>query len=165
MTSRPAPAEPTLRRLRIFSAVALVTIGVIITVITMWPWPPAADGQSWLREYLRQAHANGLARWVTFGRIEFGSNILMFVPIGMFGAFALPRRRWLIVPAAMVASAGIETLQAMALPLRYATFRDVISNTLGALLGFLLATALVAYVHRRAGRQPELRPAPAPAYR
>lgn len=163
MPSRPARAEPTLRRLRMFSAIALVAFGVIITVITMWPWAPSADGQSWLRDFLRQAHANGLALWITFGKIEFGSNILMFVPIGLFGALALPRRRWLIVPAAMVASAGIESLQAMALPLRYATFRDVISNTLGALLGYLLATAVVAYVHRRAGRQPEF--APAPAYR
>ena len=43
------------------------------------------------------------------------------------------------MPAAALASAGIETVQAMALPLRYGTVRDVISNTLGALLGYLLA--------------------------
>ncbi|HEY5880222.1 MAG TPA: VanZ family protein [Nakamurella sp.] len=163
MPSRPASAEPTLRRLRIASAIALVTFVGFIAVITLWPGPPAAAGQGWLRDFLRQAHAHGLPRWITFGKIEFGSNILMFVPVGLFGALALPRHRWLIVPAALVASAGIETVQAMALPLRYATVRDVIANTTGALVGYLLAVAIVGYLHRRARRVHPSWPAPIPA--
>jgi len=163
MPSRPASAEPTLRRLRIASTIALVTFVGIIAVITLWPGPPAAAGQGWLRDFLRQAHAQGLPWWITFGKIEFGANIVMFVPIGLFGALAMARHRWLIVPAALVASAGIETVQAMALPLRYATVRDVVANTTGALLGYLLAVAMVAYLHRRARRVDRPRPAPIPA--
>lgn len=161
MPRRPDPAEPTLRRLRVFAAVALVVFCAVIAVITFWPGPPDPNGQRWLREFLQQAHAQGLPAWITFGKVEFGSNVAMFVPIGLFGALALPRHRWLIVPAALVASAGIETVQAMALPLRYGTARDVISNMLGALLGYLLAMAIVGYLHRRARRAGPY-PAPAP---
>lgn len=165
MLSRPASAEPTLRRLRVLSAVALATFALIIAVITLWPGPPDPDGQSWLREFLRHGHAYGIPGWITFGRVEFASNIVMFMPVGFFGALALSRHRWLVVPAAAVASAGIETVQAMALPLRYGTVRDVISNTLGALLGYLLAAAVVAAVLRRARRGTRVIPAPAPVYR
>ena len=164
MPRRPAP-EPALRRLRLFSTIALGMFVVIIAVITLWPGPPAADGQRWLREFLRQAHEHGFPLWITFGRIEFGSNVAMFVPIGLFGALSLPWHRWLIVPAAALASIGIETIQAMALPLRYASVKDVIANTVGALSGYLVAAAIVALLHRRAGRARQVLPAPARALR
>ncbi len=164
MSRRPAPAEPALRRLRIWSAIALVVFVVVVAVITLWPGPPDPDGQLALRAFLEQAHRHGLPLWITFGKIEFGSNVLMFVPIGLFGALALPRHRWLIVLAAMLASAAIETIQAMALPLRYGSLRDVTSNTLGALVGYLLAVAVIALMRRRAERRPATT-TPAPAYR
>lgn len=165
MLSRPASAEPALRRLRVLSAIALATFLLIIAVITLWPGPPDPDGQSWLREFLRDGRAYGIPAWITFGRVEFLSNVIMFLPVGFFGALALRRHRWLVVPAAAVASAGIETIQAMALPLRDGSVRDVVSNTLGALLGYLLAAAVVAAVLRRARRSTGTMPAPAAAYR
>lgn len=165
MLSRPASAEPAVRRLRVLSAIALATFALIIAVVTMWPGPPAPDGQGWLREFLRVGHAYGIPSWITFGRIEFVSNVIMFLPVGFFGALVLTRHRWLVVPAAALASAVIETIQAMALPLRYGTVRDVVSNTMGALLGFLLAAAVVAAVHRRARRSTAASQGPAPAYR
>ncbi|MFN8197527.1 MAG: VanZ family protein [Nakamurella multipartita] len=150
MPQRPAPAEPSLRRLRLACVAALVAFVLIIAVITMWPGPPAPGGQSWLREYLQRAHAHGLPRWISFGKIEFASNIVMFVPLGLCGALALARHRWLVVPAAALASATIETIQLVALPARYATVRDVVANTTGALIGYLLALATLAYLRRRA---------------
>jgi len=163
--SRPASAEPALRRLRVLAAFALATFALVIAVITLWPGPPDPDGQSWLRELLRSGRAYGIPAWITFGRLEFAANVVMFLPVGFFGALVLSRHRWLVVPAAAVASAGIETIQAMALPLRYGTVRDVISNTLGALFGYLLAAAMVAAVVRRARRGNRVIPAPAPVYR
>ncbi len=163
MSSRPTPVEPTLRRLRMWSLIALVVFCLAVAVITFWPGPPDPNGQHWLRGFLERAHAHGLPAWITFGKIEFSSNVLMFVPIGLFGALALPGRRWLIVPAALVASAVIELVQAVALPLRYGTVRDVVSNTLGALLGFLLATAIIGWLRRRARRGDRSVGSPAPA--
>lgn len=163
MLSRPASAEPALRRLRVLSAIALATFALIIAVITLWPGPPSPDGQSRLREFLRAGQAYGIPYWLTFDLVEFVANVVMFMPIGFFGALVLTRHRWLIVLAAAAGSAGIETIQAMALPLRYGTVRDVVSNTLGALLGYLLAAAIVAVLHTRARRRRPVVLAPAPA--
>jgi len=158
----PTPhGQSALRWLRVISLVLLLSASAVVAKITFAAGPPDPDGQLALQRFLLRAHQQGLPAWITFGKVEFGSNVAMFVPIGLFGALALPRHRWLIVPAALVASAGIETVQAMALPLRYGTARDVISNTLGALLGYLLAMAIVGYLHRRARRAGPY-PAPAP---
>lgn len=72
------------------------------------------------------------------------------VPLGLCAALALARHRWLVVPAAALASATIETIQLVASPARYATVRDVVANTTGALIGYLLALATLAYLRRRA---------------
>ncbi|WP_420124004.1 VanZ family protein, partial [Nakamurella sp.] len=144
MLSRPDSAEPVLRRLRVLSVIALATFALVIGIITLWPGPPDASGQSALRAFLLRGYAHGIPTWITFDRIEFASNIVMFVPVGFFGALVLRRHRWLVVPAATAASAAIETIQALALPLRDGTLRDVASNTAGALIGYLLAVLVVA---------------------
>ena len=147
------PVAPALRRLRLVSAVLLVTFCVVVALITFWPGPPDPDGQRALRDFLRQAYTQGLPTWITFGKIEFGSNILMFVPIGLFGALTLGRARWLIVPAAVAASATIEIIQAARLPERVGTPRDVLANGLGALVGYLLAALIVLCARRRTRRR------------
>ena len=91
---------------------------------------------------------------ITFDRIEFGANVLMFVPIGFFGALALARARWLILPAAVCASAIIETVQALRMPERVGTPADVIANSFGALLGYLLALVMIAVIRSRIRRRP-----------
>ena len=77
----------------------------------------------------------------------------MFVPIGLFGALALPPPRWLIVPAAIMGSLAIEITQASGLPQRVGTPRDVIANSLGALIGYLLACLVIRSVERSARRR------------
>ncbi len=141
--------KPTLRGLRWVSAGLLVAFLGAVAVVTFTPGPPYADGQRDLIAFLVRAHAQGLPQWVTFGKVEFGANVLMFVPIGLFGALALPRARWLIVPAAVAMSAVIEAVQAADLPARVGTPRDVIANGVGALIGYLVATVVLAEVHRR----------------
>ena len=138
-----------LRGLRWVSAGLLVAFLAAIAVITVTPGPPVADGQRDLIAFLARAHTQGLPQWVTFGKVEFGANVLMFVPIGLFGALALPRARWLIVPAAVAMSAVIEAVQAAGLPARDGTARDVIANGVGALIGYLVATVVLAERHRR----------------
>lgn len=149
MPSWMGTADPALRRLQLWSAVLLVAVCAVIAFITFWPGPPDPDGQRALREFLRQAHQRGLPLWITFGKIEFGSNMLMFVPIGLFGALALPRARWLILPAAVGLSALIEIVQALSLPERDGSLRDVVSNGLGAVIGYLLARVVIWTARRR----------------
>jgi glycopeptide antibiotics resistance protein len=127
----------------------LMAFLVVVAVITFTPGPPDANGQRDLIAFLARAHTQGLPQWVTFGKVEFSANVLMFVPIGLFGALALPRARWLIVPAAVAMSAVIEAVQAADLPARVGTPRDVIANGVGALIGYLVATIVLTEIHRR----------------
>lgn len=143
------PPSSALRWMRVISAILLVAFCAVVAIITFWPGPPDPDGQQALREFLVRAHANGLPGWITFGKIEFGANILMFVPIGLFGALSLPRHRWLIIPAAFAASAAIEIVQHAGLPERVGSFRDVLANGLGATVGYLLSCVVIALVLRR----------------
>lgn len=161
MASPTATADRLLHRIRVASAVLLVTFCSVIAVITFWPGPPDPSGQDALKTFLAQAHATGLPRWFSFGKVEFAANVLMFVPIGLFGALALPSRRWLIVPSAIVASATIEIAQALSLPDRVGTPRDVISNGLGAIIGYLAACWIVRVAEHRAWLRtiPKVRPA------
>jgi len=152
--------DPVLRRIRVASAILLVAFCTVVAVITFWPGPPDPDGQDSLKKFLAQAHADGLPRWFSFGKVEFASNVLMFVPIGLFGALALTGRRWLIVPATFAGSAIIEIVQALTLPGRVGTVRDVIANGLGAIIGYLIACWVLRAVDHRAWLRtiPKVRP-------
>ena len=73
-------------------------------------------------------------------QLEFASNVVLFVPIGLLLALWLPRgRRWLAPVAGVLISFAIEMLQGALLPERYGALSDIIANSLGALLGTLLA--------------------------
>ncbi|MGS0685305.1 VanZ family protein [Nakamurella sp. GG22] len=158
MPESPASGEPALRRLRVVSAGLLIAFCVAVAVITFWPGPPDPDGQRALKVFLLRAHRNGLPLWITFGKIEFGANIVMFLPIGFFGALALPRLRWIIVPAALLASVAIEAVQSTRIPERFGTPRDVIANGLGALGGYLLAVLVLRLLRRRSRRKAAVAP-------
>jgi len=153
MASPTHDGEPALRRIRIWSAVLLATVVIVVAIITFSPGPPDPSGQQALRSFLDHAHLHGLPRWISFNKIEFGSNILMFVPIGLFGSLALPPPRWLIVPAAIMGSLAIEITQASGLPERVGTPRDVIANSLGAVIGYLLACFVIWLVSRGSRRR------------
>ena len=123
-----------------WSRVLLAAFVIAIVVIVLWPGPPAAGAQHGLRDLLDRLHHEWLPLWVSFSLIEWLSNVLMFVPVGFLGAFALPQRarRWLLL-LAFCASALIELIQQMSLPGRTPSVADVVANTLGAALGMALA--------------------------
>ncbi len=142
-----------LRRLRAVSIALLIGFCIAVAVITFWPGPPDPDGQRALKVFLLRAHMNGLPLWITFGKVEFGANVVMFLPIGFFGALALARLRWVVVPAALLASVAIEAVQAARMPQRVGTPRDVVANALGALCGYLLALLVLRFIRRRLRRK------------
>ena len=76
-------------------------------------------------------------------RVEFMLNAAMFVPVAFLAALTFPRHPWANwVVYAFVLSGAVELYQGMYLPPRSAQFVDVVSNTLGALIGALLAAPL-----------------------
>ncbi|WP_309104975.1 VanZ family protein [Microbacterium sp.] len=158
--SRGATSAP-LRRL---GAVGLVLLAPAVLLVTLWPThfllsakPRVTRGIEWLR-------ARELFDWLTWSRLEVLANVGMFVPVALLLTFVAGARRWWIVVAMCVAlSAAIELVQAF-MPGRVAAALDVVANTLGALIGALLAVVVQALVlrfrARRADRIPSRVAAP-----
>ena len=72
--------------------------------------------------------------------VEVALNVALFVPLSLLGAFLLDRWRvasWLL--AGLGVTVLVEAVQLAFLPGRSASLRDVLANTVGALLGLLLA--------------------------
>lgn len=88
------------------------------------------------------------AALVVDARIEFGLNVLAFMPLALLGSLLRPAvslSAW--TAAGFGGSLLVEAVQ-LALPERMATHADVVANTLGAALG-----AGAAWVVRRSARQ------------
>ncbi len=82
-------------------------------------------------------------------RVEFVLNVLMIVPAAMLVSLVFPRHPWANwVVYGFVAASTVEMLQGALRPLRSAQYVDVVANTLGVLIGVLLAAVL----QWRAGR-------------
>jgi VanZ family protein len=75
--------------------------------------------------------------------VLFVGNIVLYVPFGLFATIGWPRRRVAIVALSALTSALVELAQYQWLG-RNATVDDVVLNTLGALMGCVAGTLLVA---------------------
>lgn len=72
-------------------------------------------------------------------RVEFGANVLVVIPLVVMASWLLPQVRWTEWTAyCFIASLGVEAFQAIVLSGRSATFRDVVANTAGALIGAVI---------------------------
>lgn len=138
-------------RLRVLAGALLVMMLIVIGFIVLTPWAPAPSGQRSLRVYLDLLHAVGVvSRLISFGLIEWLSNVVMFLPVGFLLAIVVPlRRRWWVVAAGALLSIGIELVQGAFLPERVASVNDVLANTTGAALGVLLVGLLTRRFRRR----------------
>lgn len=87
---------------------------------------------------------------LTYERIEFGANVLLFVPLGALLASILASRRYLVVPLAVVATVTIEGLQGLLLGGRTSSMLDIVANVTGACAGLVITTAMDAYRARQA---------------
>lgn len=118
----------------------------------MWPSPGDPGELSWLVRSLAWAHGIGLPTSVDIATLEVLANVAMFVPLGLLiASSARTPRPWLAVPAGLVFSAIIETVQ-IALPGRYPTVADVVANTTGAALAAAVVVGHRAVRRRRAER-------------
>ena len=87
--------------------------------------------------------------WFTFMRLEFLANIAMFVPFGVFLVLLFGRRMWwLAIVLGVLMTAGIEFAQNF-IPSRVSDPRDLLANSVGAVVGTLLALAVTAPRARR----------------
>lgn len=140
----PSPVAEPASRLRAAvrnPRVLLSAYVVVLTLIAVWPVPVDSGAGGLLRRI------TGVLPLFTYARIEFGANILLFVPLGILLALIL-QQRYLILPIALVSTVAIESVQALLLERRTPSVMDIIANLTGAALGLLI----VAVVEWRRGR-------------
>lgn len=111
----------------------LSAYGVALALVAFWPVPVDSGAGPFLRSITH------IFPVLTYSRIQFGANIVMFVPLGLLLSFILRRERWLVLPIAFLTSVTIETGQAIALAARTPSVLDIIANTAGACAGMVLA--------------------------
>jgi hypothetical protein len=111
--------------------IALALYIVALTMIAIWPVPVDREAGPMLRAIGR------VIPIVTYARIEFAANIVLFVPLGVLLALILSRR-YLVVPISFVTTVAIESIQGIALALRTPSVMDVVANVTGACIGLLL---------------------------
>jgi glycopeptide antibiotics resistance protein len=125
---------------------------LVLALIAFWPTPVDRGAHGSLLEFITWLHQHGAPHWVDYNFIEFSANVALFIPVGLLVVMlAGPRRWWMGTVVGFFTSCGIELGQLMFLPERYATINDVVANSLGALVGTLLALLVLWGIHGRHG--------------
>ena len=120
--------------------------------ILFWPSPVDRPIDGALMQLIQWLHNHGLPPWfITYRKVEFAANILLFVPFGIIVTLRAHRRFWwMSVVVAAVVSGAVELAQAIFLPERVPAWSDIVANTSGAFIGALLVLALWSISRRRA---------------
>ena len=124
-----------------------MTYLVGLTLVAFWPTPVDRGAYSTIQSLLARLHALGIPEWFNYGLVEFTANIALFVPLGLLSVILVGANRvWYPILAGFASSCLIELGQLIFLPSRFATPADVLANTLGTVLGALLALFTLAAV-------------------
>jgi glycopeptide antibiotics resistance protein len=114
----------------------------VVAWVTLGPQPLDDSADSLLWRFLDLFERHEVTSWITYDRVEFTANILMFLPIGLFFLLLLGRRRWwLAILFGFFLTVVIETAQ-LFIPGRVSDIRDIESNTIGAVIGVLVGLLL-----------------------
>jgi VanZ family protein len=132
----PQPRSGTRRRARIVALVLLIVYLAAAVLIAFWP-VPVDSGATGLLDRVER-----LLPWATYRRVEFGANVVFFVPLGWLLSILLDRSRYLVLPLGIVMTVTIEAIQGELLDQRTASIHDVLANTTGTCIGMLIAAAL-----------------------
>lgn len=119
----------------------LVGYCLFLAWVVLWPsGAPATETVTHTTAALQRA---GAPTQLTAGdRVEFALNTVMVVPVPLLASLLWRRWSWQAWTAyGFLASCAVEGFQGLFLPERSAQMTDIVSNTLGALVGGLLGAA------------------------
>jgi glycopeptide antibiotics resistance protein len=121
-----------------FAVVATLVYLAVIAGLTLGPQP--TNGVTQRISLLIVADVDRfVASGFTYADLEFCSNIALFAPIGLLLVLLFGRRRWWVAVLVCVAmTVFIESAQAF-IPSRVSDPRDLLANSIGALMGVLIA--------------------------
>jgi hypothetical protein len=130
----------TPRRIWLVVVAAAYLAGALI--VGLWPTPVDAGFRTQIAQALGLLHRDGVPTGFGYAALEFSANILFFVPLI---CLLLPRRLSLLaIPIGSLLSGAIELSQLLLLPARFASWFDVIANTLGTVIGVAIVVIIAA---------------------
>jgi VanZ family protein len=137
-------------RSRRIAGVLAVAYTVAVVLIGFWGTPVDAGARPWLDRLIGLLQRHGAPAWFGYDAIESSANVVFFVPLGLLVVLLAGARWWWAGAAAgLLVSCVIETGQALFLPARYASLDDVVTNTLGAVVGALVGVVALGWAARR----------------
>ena len=121
--------------------------------ITLGPQPFDDNDNALIWRALRFFERHDATDWITYQRLEFLTNVGMFIPVGMFFLLLFGRRMWFVALFAGVAMTfSIEFVQIF-LPDRVSDVSDIIANSAGTLIGVLFTLVVTTGEARRLRRE------------
>jgi glycopeptide antibiotics resistance protein len=87
--------------------------------------------------------------WLTFSTLEFLANIALFVPLGLFFVLLFGRHRWWVAILIGIATTVLIEFAQQFIGGRISDPRDLVSNSIGAVVGTVLGLILTASKARR----------------
>ena len=119
---------------------------IALAFIAFWPSPVDRPVDGRISEFIAWAHSIGMDA-ITYARIEWTANVVLFLPLGVFLTVLLGSRRWwMSVVIGILVSSLIELGQGIFLADRTASGWDVLANSTGTLIGALLTVATTATI-------------------
>jgi glycopeptide antibiotics resistance protein len=141
-----------LHRHPLLSVVTLAYLG-FVAWLTLTPGSAAPTSSELVLRVLARLQRFEELSWLTYGRAEFLANIALFVPVGVFLLLLFsPRFWWIAAVAGLAMTSAIETAQ-RSIPGRVPDERDIVANTLGALVGIVLGLVLTLPATLRRNRK------------
>ena len=132
-----------LHRHPLLSLATLAYLG-LVGWVTLTPASSAPTSSDLVDRVLARLQGYDELAWLTYDRAEFGANVALFVPVGLFLLLLVGTRWWWVAAVGAFALTWvIESLQ-RSFPGRVPDERDLVANTLGALVGI----AVSAFVGR-----------------
>ncbi|MBO3663535.1 VanZ family protein [Microbacterium stercoris] len=121
--------------------ILLVPYSVAVALIVWLPAEDAGRVTGILADCARLLVPLGVPVEVGYPLLEFVANIALFVPLGLLVQLAWPGLGWWrIALLGLTTSALIEGVQ-FAIPSRFPTVSDLIANTSGSVVGWVIAHA------------------------
>jgi len=128
----------------------LVIYTVFILTVTLSPTQLDISTQQLVFRFVDVLHRFGVPTWFDYAEVEFTANILMFIPFGFMVTLLIPVRfAWFAVFVGFGLSTGIEFFQREFLDARIFDVRDIVANTIGTVIGYVMAAFLRSLVHSR----------------
>jgi glycopeptide antibiotics resistance protein len=140
-----------------FLSLATLAYLGLVGLITLGPSPYDDRTAGFVYRLLALFERHEATRFIDYNTLEFGSNVLMFVPIGLFFLLLFGRRLWwLSVLFGVALTFGIEFAQQF-MPTRVSDVRDILANSSGAFIGVIVGLVLTYGKARRIRAQKSAR--------